>query len=169
MQEVGVLSQVFKRVGIHQASVVPISAHQDTVGPMTRSVTDAAIVLSIIAGKDKNDNFTLAQPDVVPDYTKALNKNALKGKRIGVPRHAFLNDSISGNDPFVNVVFEQALDVLRSLGATVVDPADLPSADEIISSNNETIVLDIDFKVLQKISCTIVIINDSFHHDSRFN
>jgi len=130
-----------------RAGVVPISAHQDTVGPMTRSVTDAAIVLSIIAGKDQNDNFTLAQPDIVPDYTKALNKNSLKGKRIGVPRHAFLNDSISGNDPFVNVVFEQALDILRSLGATVVDPADLPSADEIIVSNNETIVLDIDFKV----------------------
>lgn len=133
-------------------SVVPISEHQDTVGPMARSVTDAAIVLSIIAGKDPNDNFTLAQPNVVPDYTQALNKNALKGKRIGVPRRDFLNDSISGNDPFVNVVFEEALDTLRSLGATVVDPADLPSADEIIASNNETLVLDIDFKVLREIS-----------------
>ncbi|KAF8800154.1 amidase signature enzyme [Phlegmacium glaucopus] len=130
-----------------RAGVVPISEHQDTVGPMTRSMTDAAIVLSIIAGKDPNDNFTLAQPSVVPDFTKALNKQALKGKRIGVPRHAFLNDSISGNDPFVNIVFEQALDIIRSLGATVVDPADLPSADEIVASNNETIVLDIDFKV----------------------
>jgi amidase len=130
-----------------RAGVIPISEHQDTVGPMTRSVTDAAIVLSIIAGKDPNDNFTLAQPAVVPDFTKALDKNALKGKRIGVPRRAFLNDSISGNDPFVNVVFEQALATIRSLGATVVDPADLPSADEIVISNNETIVLDIDFKI----------------------
>ncbi|KAF8873639.1 amidase signature domain-containing protein [Gymnopilus junonius] len=91
------------------AGVVPISKHQDTVGPMTRSVTDAVIVLSIIAGRDPNDNFTFAQPPIVPDFTKALNKNALKGKRIGVPRRAFLNDSISGNDPFINVVFEQAL------------------------------------------------------------
>jgi amidase len=59
----------------------------------------------------------------------------------------FLNDSITGNDPSINVAFEQALDVIRSLGATVVDPADLPSAEAIVVSNNETIVLDIDFKV----------------------
>ncbi|KAJ7837915.1 amidase signature enzyme [Mycena leptocephala] len=104
-----------------RAGVVPISAHQDTVGPITRSVTDAAIVLSIIAGKDPNDNFTLAQPPVIPDFTKALNKNALKGKRIGVPA--------------------------RSAGATIVDPADLPSADEFVTSNNETVVLEVDFKV----------------------
>ena len=127
--------------------VIPISEHQDTVGPMTRSIADAAVVLSIIAGPDPNDNFTLAQPTPVPDFTKALNKNALKGKRIGVPRRVFLNDTITGNDPFVNQVFEQALDTIRALGATVVDPADLPSADEIAVSNNETIVLDVDFKV----------------------
>lgn len=127
--------------------MVPISEHQDTVGPIVRSVADAAAVLSVIAGKDPNDNFTLAQPSPVPDYTKALDKNALRGKRIGVPRAVFLNDSISGNDPFVNQVFEQALDTLRSLGATVVDPADLPSAEAIVESNNETVVLDTDFKV----------------------
>jgi amidase len=114
---------------------------------MTRSLTDAAIVLSVIAGKDPNDNFTLAQPPVVPDFTKALKKDALKGKRIGVPRRVFLDDNITGNDPFVNVVFEQALVTIKSLGATIIDPADLPSADEIANSNNETIVLDIDFKV----------------------
>ncbi|KAJ7594152.1 amidase signature enzyme [Mycena floridula] len=130
-----------------RAGVVPISAHQDTIGPMTRSVADAAIVLSIIAGKDPQDNFTFAQPDVVPDFTKALNKNALKGKRIGVPRRVFLNDSISGNDPSINIAFEEALKVMKSLGATIVDPADLPSADEIVASNNETIVLDVDFKI----------------------
>lgn len=126
---------------------MPISQNQDTVGPITRSMADAAAVLSVIAGPDPNDNFTLAQPLPVPDYTKALNKNALKGARIGVPRRVFLNDSISGNDPFVNQVFETALQTIRDLGATVVDPADLPSADEIAVSNNETIVLNTDFKV----------------------
>ncbi|KAF9474840.1 amidase signature enzyme [Pholiota conissans] len=130
-----------------RAGVIPISEHQDTVGPITRSLTDAAIVLSVIAGKDPNDNFTLAQPNIVPDFTKALNKNALKGKRIGVPRRVFLNDSISGNDPFINVVFEEALKTIKGLGATIVDPADLPSADEIANSNNETFVLDVDFKI----------------------
>jgi amidase len=110
-------------------------------------MTDAAIVLSVIAGKDPNDNFTLAQPNPVPNYMTALKKGALKGKRIGVPRQVFLNTSISGDDPSVNVQFEKALDVIRSLGATVVDPADMPSAAEIIRSNNETIVLNVDFKV----------------------
>lgn len=103
--------------------------------------------MSVIAGPDPNDNFSLAQPLPVPDFTKALNKDALKGARIGVPRRVFLNDSITGNDPFVNEVFETALQTIRDLGATVVDPADLPSADEIAVSNNETVVLDTDFKV----------------------
>ena len=114
---------------------------------MTRSMTDAAIVLSIISGKDPNDNFTLAQPPVVPDFTKALNKHALKGKRIGVPRRGFFNESLTDIDPSVNVAFEQALQIIKSLGATVVDPADLPSADEIVASNSEDIVLETDFKV----------------------
>lgn len=127
--------------------VIPISSHQDTVGPMTRTMFDAAIVLSVIAGRDPNDNFTLSQPEHVPDFTKALNRNSLKGKRIGVPRRVFLNDSITGNDPFVNIAFEKALQTIRDLGATIVDPADLPSADEIVASNSENIVLDVDFKV----------------------
>ncbi|KAJ6469167.1 amidase signature enzyme [Mycena vitilis] len=130
-----------------RAGVIPISAHQDTVGPMTRSLTDAAIVLSVIAGKDPNDNFTLAQPPIVPDFTQALNKDAFKGKRIGVPRRVFLNESISGNDPSIGAAFEEALLTIQALGATVVDPADLPSAEELVASNNETIVLDVEFKV----------------------
>ncbi|KAI0923070.1 hypothetical protein AcW1_002450 [Taiwanofungus camphoratus] len=130
-----------------RAGVIPISEHQDTVGPLTRSVADAAIVLSIIAGPDPNDNFTLAQPSPVPDYTQALNRNALQGKRIGIPRTVFLNDSITGNDPYVNIIFEEAVNTISSLGATVVDPADLPSANAIVVSNNETVVLDVDFKV----------------------
>lgn len=114
---------------------------------MARSVTDAAIVLSIIAGPDPNDNFTSSQPLPVPDYTLALNKNALSGARIGVPRTIFANDAFTGNDPSVNVAFEEAIEVMRSLGATIVDPADLPSAVEIVMSNNETRVLNVDFKV----------------------
>ncbi|KAJ7718054.1 amidase signature enzyme [Mycena metata] len=130
-----------------RAGVIPLSAHQDTIGPMTRSLTDAAIVLSVIAGKDPNDNFTLAQPPVVPDFTKALNKNALKGKRIGVPRRVFLNDSMTENDPSIGVAFEEALITIKALGATVVDPTDLPSADEFITLGTRTRVLNVDFKV----------------------
>ncbi|KAJ3574759.1 hypothetical protein NP233_g1546 [Leucocoprinus birnbaumii] len=130
-----------------RAGVIPISTHQDTVGPMTRSIADAAIVLSVIAGKDPNDNRTLAQPDPVPDYPKALNKDSLRGKRIGVPRLVLMNDSYTGNDPSVNRQFEKAVEVLRSLGAITIDPANIPSAEEILASNNEEIVLSVDFKV----------------------
>ncbi|KAJ3713727.1 amidase signature enzyme [Lentinula guzmanii] len=145
------LAGVKPSVGLtSRAGVIPISEHQDTVGPMARSITDAAIVLSVIAGKDPNDNFTSAQPPVVPDYTQALNTNALNGARIGVPRQVFLDGSdLTGNGSLsaIGLAFEQALDVIRELGATVVDPADLPSAEAIARSNNETVVLDTDFKI----------------------
>ncbi|KAK1220637.1 hypothetical protein PQX77_016588 [Marasmius sp. AFHP31] len=125
---------------------IPITRNQDTIGPITRSISDAAIVLSVIAGKDPNDNFTLAQPDVVPDYDKALDPNALKGKRIGVPRKVFLEERFTELE--VIDAFEKALETIRELGATVVDPADLPSAQEIFDSHgNETIVAEVDFKV----------------------
>ncbi|OJT10452.1 hypothetical protein TRAPUB_13051 [Trametes pubescens] len=122
--------------------VVPISEHQDTVGPMARSVTDAATILSIIAGRDPRDNFTLAQPPVVPDYTRALNAEALHGARLGVPRKfvALLDDMRIA-------AFNASLATLRARGATIVDPADFPDSDELLASNNETIVLNTDFKV----------------------
>ncbi|KAJ7203382.1 amidase signature enzyme [Mycena pura] len=130
-----------------RAGVIPISSHQDTVGPMARSLTDAAIVLNVIAGKDPNDNATLSQPEVLPDLTKALVKTALEGKRIGVPRLIFMDDSITGNDPAIGVAFETALEVIRSLGATVIDPSDLPSAEELVAATHKSIVLRTDFKV----------------------
>lgn len=113
---------------------------------MTRSVEDAAVLLSIISGKDQNDDATLSQPSIVPDFTKALKKDALKGKRIGVPRHVFMDEKVASDDPSVGVAFEEALNVLRSLGATVVDPANLPSAEDISESKHEMLVLEVDCK-----------------------
>ncbi|KAF8179861.1 amidase signature enzyme [Pholiota molesta] len=130
-----------------RAGVIPISSTQDSVGPMTRSVEDAAILLSIISGKDQNDDATLSQPSIVPDFTKALKKDALRGKRIGVPRRVFMDEKVASNDPSVGVAFEEALNVLRSLGATVVDPANLPSAEDISKSDYETLVLEVECKV----------------------
>lgn len=127
--------------------MIPISPVQDSVGPITRCVEDCAIVLSVIAGKDADDEATLAQPAAVPDYTRALNPGALVGKRIGVPRRVYLDESITGADPSVGVAFSAALDVLRGLGAVVVDPADLPSADDINANKNEKTILEVDGKV----------------------
>lgn len=121
--------------------VIPISEHQDTVGPMARSVADAATILTIIAGRDPLDNFTLAQPLFVPDFTKALNPHALKGVRLGVARQ------FAGRSTPVLTAFNASLDIIRGLGATIVDPADFPDFEEFRASDNETIVLDTDFKV----------------------
>ncbi|KAF9484228.1 amidase signature enzyme [Pholiota conissans] len=130
-----------------RAGVIPISSSQDSVGPMTRSVADAAIVLSVISGKDKNDDATLSQPSIVPDYTKALSKDALKGKRIGVPRRVYMDEKVVDDVSSVAVAFEEALNVLKNLGATIVDPADLPSAVDLSKSEYESLVLDVECKI----------------------
>jgi amidase len=111
---------------------------------MCRSVADAAIILSVIAGPDPLDNYTLIQPEPVPDFTKALQKDALKGVRLGVPR------LFQGKDVNILAAFNASLEIMKELGATIIDPADFPDADEILASQNETTVLSVDFKVLLK-------------------
>ena len=72
---------------------------------------------------------------------KALDKNALKGKRLGVPRNLIKDDSP------INAEFDKALDVLRSLGADIVDPAEFSNAEELKESKHERLVLTVEFKV----------------------
>ncbi|QRV89003.1 amidase [Ceratobasidium sp. AG-Ba] len=129
------------------ALVVPVVPHWDTVGPITRTVEDGAVILNIIAGRDEKDNYTSTAPRPVPDYTQYLDRNAIKGKRFGVPRVGFMNDTLTGNHPSINLAFENALQTIRSLGGIVIDPADLPSANELIESRLEYTVADIDIKV----------------------
>ncbi|KAF9040983.1 amidase signature enzyme [Hymenopellis radicata] len=130
-----------------RAGVIPISSHQDSVGPMARWLEDAAIVLTAIAGVDPNDNYTLSQPESVPDYMKALRKDALRGKRIGVPRKTFFEEGLIPQGESIVEAFEDALDVLRSLGATVIDPADIPSSHEMRESESEEVTADVEFKI----------------------
>lgn len=127
--------------------VVPISEHQDTVGPMTRTVKDAAAILTAIAGFDVNDNYTSASPFAngsTPDYAQACQLDALRGKRIGVPRNYIDLTGQSYLQPVVTT-FNAALDVLRDAGATVVDNITLPGYDVLATANFETIVLEADF------------------------
>lgn len=116
-------------VGLTSRSlVVPISEHQDTVGPIARSVSDAAYLLSIIAGKDKSDNYTSSQPwEIPPDYTLALNLSSLSGARIGIPRNAITPDNTS--QPILDA-FETAIEVLRNAGALIVDYANYSASPE---------------------------------------
>lgn len=125
--------------------VIPISEHQDTVGPMTRTVKDAAYILSAIAGMDANDNYTSAIPfNKTPNYVEACKLDALKGKRIGVPRNYI---DLTGQDFYSPVipVFNAALDVLRQAGATVVDNITLPGYDVLAQANFPNVVLEADF------------------------
>ncbi|KAG6337024.1 hypothetical protein ID866_2084, partial [Astraeus odoratus] len=127
---------------VSRCGVIPISSTQDTVGPMCRSVSDAALLLSFIAGQDEGDEATRSQPAEVPTYLNSCDTTALAGKRLGVPR------KLMKQDEAVQEAFEEGLSVLRKLGAEVVDPADFPSADEVVTQKgDEHVVLTVEFKI----------------------
>ncbi|KAI0062493.1 amidase signature enzyme [Artomyces pyxidatus] len=121
--------------------VIPISSHQDSVGPMARTVADAAAVLTVISEPMEKD--THGHPGKAADWCAALRRDALRGVRLGVPR------KLQGDDAAIVAEFDKALAIIRDLGATIVDPADLPDTDELFASRakNESIVLHADFKV----------------------
>ncbi|KAI0124753.1 amidase [Xylariales sp. AK1849] len=126
--------------------VIPISEHQDTVGPMARTVKDAAYILSAIAGPDPKDNYTSTFPfDSVPDYVGACDYFALRGKRLGVPRNLF---DITGQEEHYGAVvaaFNASLDVFRAAGAEIIDDIHLEGYDALATSNFENNVLMADF------------------------
>ncbi|RVD86124.1 uncharacterized protein DFL_004416 [Arthrobotrys flagrans] len=100
--------------------VIPFSERQDSIGPMARTVKDAAYILSAIAGKCSADNYTSAIPfDTIPEYWRDLNKDSLRGAKIGIP-NAVINDIMNLTDPF-RVEFEKAVDIIRDLGATIYE------------------------------------------------
>jgi amidase len=100
---------------VSRTHVVPISASQDTAGPMTRSVHDAALLLNAIAGPDPADPATAEAGSHLTDFAAGLAEASLAGKRIGVLRKAV------GNDPGVEQLFEAALADLRRAGAETVE------------------------------------------------
>jgi amidase len=106
------------------AGIIPISHNQDTAGPMCRTVTDAAILLGVLTGKD---------------YGASLDANGLKGARIGVARKKCF-----GYSPEADALVEAAVDVLRRQGTVIVDPADIPHIGEY--DDSEFIVLLYEFK-----------------------
>ena len=113
------------------AGIVPISADQDTAGPMTRNVTDAAVLLGATAGVDPKDSATAAQRShAFRNYTQFLDKNALRGARIGVWREG--TDTFDGVpvDPNVDAIMQDVIDELEDQGATVTE-VELPIEDTL--------------------------------------
>ena len=132
---------------VSRYGVIPITADQDTPGPMTKTVTDAAIMLGVLEGAaaDPNDSAT-TKCSRVPggDYTRFLNAGGLKGARIGIPR-AFFYEKITppgakeprgGLDPAQTKVMEEAITILKQQGAIIVDPVEIPSIVSIDPQEN---------------------------------
>jgi amidase len=132
---------------ISRYGVIPITADQDTAGPMAKSVSDVAIMFGVLesAAPDPNDAATQkCQPPPGRDYTKFLNRDGLKGARIGIPR-AFYYDKVTppgehetrgGLNDEQRKAMDAAIAVLKAQGATIVDPADIPSITDQDPKNN---------------------------------
>ncbi len=124
---------------ISRSGIIPISRTQDTAGPMTRTVTDAAILLGALAGFDPRDDATEAsRGKAQAEYTKFLDPKGLRGARIGVARKYFPSAGI------LSKLLEAALNDMKRLGATLVDPADDPPLGKF--GDAESIVLSYEFK-----------------------
>ncbi len=114
---------------VSRAGVVPLAISQDTAGPLTRSVADAALLLSALAGVDLHDSLTLsAAPHLHIDYARFLDPQALHGARIGVPRQVYFGRP---GQEAAEALIEQAIATLRAAGAIIVDPAEVPTAHEV--------------------------------------
>lgn len=123
---------------LSRSGLIPISYAQDTAGPLTRTVRDAAVLLGAMRGVDGRDLATDAsQPHLAEDYVAALDKGSLKGVRLGVMR---MHTEVAPVGP----VFTQALDVMRDAGATIVDNVEFPSIEDL--QRAEVLVLLCEFK-----------------------
>jgi amidase len=125
-----------------RAGVIPISHNRDTIGPFGRTVADAAALLGALVGVDPRDPATSASEGrLSTGYTRHLDPEGLCGARIGAVRQVF-----AGFQDKVEVVYEAAIEAMRGAGAVVVDPADLPTAQEMADSPEELTVMLHDFK-----------------------
>lgn len=124
---------------VSRAGIVPISHTQDTAGPMARTVTDAAILLTALAGVDPNDSATgEAAGQLATDYTKFLDPNGLRGVRVGVVR------KFAGFNPQADKLFDESIAVMRKLGAAIVDPVEIATDGKF--GDAEMTVLLYEFK-----------------------
>ena len=126
--------------------VIPITADQDTPGPMARTVSDAAIMLGALEGPspDPNDAATRkCPPPAARDYTRFLNPNGLKGARIGIPRAFYYDRSSAGStaprgglSDAQRKLMDEVIATLKQQGAVIVDPADIPSVTDASAATN---------------------------------
>jgi len=123
---------------VSRSGIIPISASQDTAGPMARTVRDAVLLLNALAAADSADAATASAPATRPDYARFLDKNGLRGARLGIVRKSF------GFNAAVDKLMEQSIADMKSAGAEIIDPVEIPSDGKI--SEPETEVLLYEFK-----------------------
>ncbi|HWW60257.1 MAG TPA: amidase [Thermoanaerobaculia bacterium] len=122
---------------VSRSGIIPISHSQDTAGPMARTVTDAAILFAAMTGIDSLDSVTArSRNHTHADYTKFLDRDGLRGARIGVARKSF------GFNDATDRVMKDAIETIKKLGATVIDPADIPTAGKFDDSEFEVLLYE---------------------------
>ncbi|WP_033542954.1 amidase family protein [Planococcus sp. CAU13] len=114
-----------------RSGIIPLAPTQDVAGPLAKSVTDAVTVFSVIVGWDADDEITIgAQPFETYDWHAHLKEEGLRGARLAVPRHLF-EESITENEL---ELFNESLDIIRSMGAEIIDPVDVGISEEEVGS-----------------------------------
>ena len=124
---------------VSRAGIIPIAHSQDTPGPMARTVADAAALLTAMAGTDLRDEATRDASPRARDFTKSLDRNALKGARIGVVRSQF-----GGRNDLVSIEVEKALKVLEAQGAVLIDVPELPNAGKYGNTELEVLLTELN-------------------------
>ncbi len=123
---------------VSRAGIIPIAPSQDTAGPMTRSVADAAALLTVLAGTDAQDPATRDADQHRQDYSRFLDLNGLRGKRIGIVRSQF-----NGQSDLVAGVVEAELAVLTAQGAVLVEVAEIPNTAKYADSELTVLLFEL--------------------------
>lgn len=122
---------------VSRSGIIPIAHSQDTAGPMARTVTDAAILLGALAGVDPRDGITReSRGRLRNDYAQFLDPKGLRGTRIGVARKSF------GFSEKVDKLMSAAIEVMKSQGAIIIDPADIITAGKFDDSEFEVLLYE---------------------------
>jgi amidase len=118
---------------VSRSGIIPISASQDTAGPMARTVRDAVILLNALSA---TDSATAGAPGTRPDYTQFLDRNGLRGARLGILRKSF------GFNAAVDKLMEQSIAAMKSAGAELIDPVEIPPDGKVSEPENEVLLYE---------------------------
>ncbi len=124
---------------VDREGIIPVSSSFDTPGPLARSVADLAVLLDGMVRRTKGCHARQANDDA--GFRAALRPNGLRGARIGVARN------LAGTDPRIHAVFQTALDVMKELGAILIDPVEGPVVDYLQEAKSELILRELKLEL----------------------